>query len=195
MNRTHFAVLAAVVFGFSCGKDNGPSGHAPRLDMSGDIWKIVVAQVHRTVISQGPKSTVDNLYGDSVSIADAGTEFGYFNYMAFLTCDSLKIYGSMVPDTFRGIYSAYGNTISASIVTATATLNLVLNRDEFNQFWLDFPAVETAYYMTGGASAGSQTFAGIQERDDYIATLDTAFHPAIMDSIVYTTVYYAYIKP
>lgn len=193
MNRTRFAVLSAAVLCISCGNNNQPSNPAP-VDMGGTVWKIVVAQENRTVISQGPKRTVGNLYGDSASIAGLGTEFGRFNRMAFLTIDSLRIYGSTVTDTFPGGYSAYGSTISATVVTSDTTLHLVLNKDAYNQLWLDFPAVKTAYYMPGMGMTVSSIFGSLAERDGYIATLDTAFHAATMDSIVYTTVMYAYIE-
>jgi hypothetical protein len=182
----------------SCGKGtNSPNAPSP-IDVTGTVWKIVAAMSERITISQNPKDTVSILYGDSASIANLGmgTGFAYFNFLSFLTNDTLEINSSMIPDRYRGAYLVYGSTISSVIPTSSTTaLHLVFTEDQNNQLLLDFPAVKVSYYYTSSMNmTHTLTFNSIQERDDYIATLDTAYHATSLDSLVSSTTEYYYVK-
>jgi hypothetical protein len=187
---------AAVFLSLSCGSHPGAVDLGP-LVVNGTVWTMDQAQENRTVVSQNPKRSSYAVYTDSVGIAEAGMGFGYLNYLAFPDTayfDSLKIYGSTVPDTFFGPYAVNGNSISAAVYMFDTTVDLEFVRTITDRLTLDFPAIEVSYHMPGMGMAFSQVFANTQERDDYIATLDTAFHPATMDSIVYRTVSYSYTR-
>ncbi|MGA2506548.1 MAG: hypothetical protein ABSF80_03635 [Chitinispirillaceae bacterium] len=192
--QNRFIVLAALCF-LSCSKNsNNPAGPSP-INVTGTVWKIVGAMMERITISQKPKDTVGTLYGDSASIANLGTDFGYFNFLSFLTEDTLKIYSNIIPDHYKGTYTAHDSTISSSIPTSdTTALHLAFTLDQNNQLLLDYPAITVYYYSPSIGVAMSRTFNSIQERNAYIATLDTSFHAGSLDSIVYSTTEYYYIK-
>jgi hypothetical protein len=186
--------LVALCF-LSCGNDsNGPAGPSP-VNVIGTVWKIVALDMHRTVVSQNPKSTADIFYSDSASIAEKVSGFGSNNFLSFLTNDTLEIYSNIHPGRYKGAYTAQDSTISSVFVTsATTARHLTFTMDQYNQLLLDYPSVEVQFYLPSGGMAYSRTYDSIQDRDDLIATLDTSYHAATMDSLVYSTAEYFYTQ-
>jgi hypothetical protein len=184
-----------VLWFLSCGKDsNGPGSSTP-INVTGTVWKIVAAEVQQTTISQSPKKTIDIFFGDSASIAEKVSGFGKYNYLSFFTNDSLEIYSTIVPDRHTGEYGVQDSTVYAFFVPTVSTiLNLKFTMDHNNQLALDYPAAEVRWYSPSVGMAETQTFSSLQERNDFVATLDTSFHAASMDSLVYSTVTYYYIQ-
>jgi hypothetical protein len=179
----------------SCGKDNnGPNGPLP-INVTGTVWKISAVKLHSTTISQNPKTTVDTIYTDSANIREKGTDFGYFNYLSFLTDDSLEIYSDTIPDRYKGAYLVHDSTISSVFATSdTTALHLTFTLDQNNQLLLDYPAITVEYYSPSIGMAMSRTFNSIQERDDYIGTLDSVYQAGSLDSLVYVTTEYYYLR-
>jgi hypothetical protein len=189
-------LFVPLLFGvLSCSNNTiGPTGP------STDVWKIVSATEYRAVISQNPELIDSTTVTDTHAIAELGTDFGYVNYLSFLSADSLKIYGSAVWGEFSGAYTRQDSTITTvitlfdSLKTDSLTLHLEYLAKADGRMVLEYPGLTVNYYGPGMGMAYVANFESLHARDSVIATLDTAFHAATMDSIVYSIVTYYYTK-
>ena len=191
----NWIVCLAVLCFLSCGNDNNNPNAPLPINVTGTVWKIVAAMSECITISQNPKKTVDNLYGDSASIAEKGSGFGSYNFLSFVTSDTVEIYSNIIPEQYKGAYTVHDSTISSVFATSDTTArHLIFTMDQNSQLLLDYPAVEVRYYAPSTGMAYSRTYDSIRERDDYISTLDSVYQASSLDSLVYSTVEYYYIK-
>ena len=134
---------------------------------------------------------------DTHKIAELGPEFGYFNFLSFLTNDTAIIYSNIIQDSIREAYIISDTNITIGIRDTSAdTIRFYLEMEirPNNRLYLDFPCLTASYYSSSSSMGIGMSFKYLQDRNIYISSIDTTFHSNTMDSLVYSTFSYNYLR-